>query len=413
MWSDRWQENWENLPTIKSNLSGDLLKAINSKHKIERRVETTNAEAYEFYLKAKHKYDKRENTDDTEIARGLLNKTIELDDNLISAKVLLGSTYSDMGDYDKAMEIYTPAQKQAEKLGDKAGMGYSLNNIGIVHHNKGDLDKALDYYERSLAIFEELGDKRGMGNLNNIGMVHSDKGDNDRALDYYERSLAIKEQLGDKQGIGVGLINIGMVHHNKGDLDKALDYYERSLAIFEEIGDKLRIGVGLINIGMVHHDKGDYEQALGYYKKSLAIREQLGDKAGMGYGLTGIGIVHSEKGDYSRALEYLEKSLDIQKEIGLGGELLLWTNTYLYLTYKHIGKAYDVKEIYSFIKETENIEFENNLKLYELLEDKSYLETAYNQVQEQASAMDKVLAKKFLSYPIPKAIVDEYNKVFN
>jgi len=26
--------------------------------------------------------------------------------------------------------------------------------------------------------------------------------------------------------------------------------------------------------------------------------------------------------------------------------------------------------------------------------------------------MDKVLAKKFLSYPIPKAIVEEYNKVF-
>ena len=61
------------------------------------------------------------------------------------------------------------------------------------------------------------------------------------------------------------------------------------------------------------------------------------------------------------------------------------------------------------IKKAENIEFELNLRLYELLDDKSYLETAYNQVQEKASAMDD--AAKFLSYPIPKAIVEEWEKV--
>ena len=47
-----------------------------------------------------------------------------------------------------------------------------------------------------------------------------------------------------------------------------------------------------------------------------------------------------------------------------------------------------------------------------LLENNSYLEKAYNQVQEKASAMDDGLKVKFLSYPIPKAIVEEYNKVF-
>jgi hypothetical protein len=34
-----------------------------------------------------------------------------------------------------------------------------------------------------------------------------------------------------------------------------------------------------------------------------------------------------------------------------------------------------------------------------------------NQVQEKASAMDTELGKKFLSYPIPKAIVEEWEKV--
>ena len=40
---------------------------------------------------------------------------------------------------------------------------------------------------------------------------------------------------------------------------------------------------------------------------------------------------------------------------------------------------------------------------------KSYLESAYNQVQENASKMDD--GKTFLSYPLPTAIIEEYNKV--
>jgi len=52
-----------------------------------------------------------------------------------------------------------------------------------------------------------------------------------------------------------------------------------------------------------------------------------------------------------------------------------------------------------------------NLRLYELLEDKSYLETAYNQVQEKADSLEADGAVKFLSYPIPKAIVEELEKV--
>jgi tetratricopeptide (TPR) repeat protein len=282
VWSDRWQEKWDNLPTIKMNLSDGLLKALDTTSKVERKVETTNTEAYEFYLKAKHKYEKRKNTDDTEIARGLLNKAIELDDNLIVAKVLLGTTYTDMGDYDEAMEIHTSALQQAEQLGDKLGMGNSLNNIGNVYWNKGDFGKALEYLGRSLALYEEIGDKRGMGySLLSIGIVHHDKGDYEKALDYYNRSLAMREQLGDKSGMGVSLHNIGLVHSDKGEYDKALDYYGRSLAIQEELGDKRGMGNSLGNIGIVHHDKGDQDTALDYYNRSLAIFEELGYKAGM------------------------------------------------------------------------------------------------------------------------------------
>ena len=369
VWSDRWQEKWDNLPTIKDSLSDGLLKALDTKPKVEQKIDTTNAEAYEYYLKAKHKYAKRKNEDDTEIARGLYQKAIELDDNLMHAKVQLAWTYYEGGDYDKAMKINVSLLKQAEEMSNNTAISGGLNGIGVIYYAKGDYDKALDYISRSLAIDEELGDKRGMAHSFN---------------------------------------NIGAVHYSKGDLDTGLDYLGRSLAIREELGDKAEIGGSLNNIGVMHCDKGDLDTALDFYGRSLAIDEELGHKRGMGLSRGNIGNAYYLKGDYEKAEEFLEKSLSIEKELGELIELV--TTPLLYLIYKHLDKEYDENIIRRLIKD-ENIEFELNYRLYELLEDKSYLKNAYNQVQENASAMEEDLAKKFLSYPIPKAIVEEWEKI--
>ena len=76
-----------------------------------------------------------------------------------------------------------------------------------------------------------------------------------------------------------------------------------------------------------------------------------------------------------------------------------------------IGKEYDEKRIYTLINKTENMNFELTYPLYQLLENTSYLETAYNQVQEEANTMENEFKSKFLSYPIPKTIVEEWDKV--
>ena len=45
-----------------------------------------------------------------------------------------------------------------------------------------------------------------------------------------------------------------------------------------------------------------------------------------------------------------------------------------------------------------------------ILEDTSYLETTYNQIQKQIDNLEPDIKAKFLSYPIPKAIVEEWEK---
>ena len=61
--------------------------------------------------------------------------------------------------------------------------------------------------------------------------------------------------------------------------------------------------------------------------------------------------------------------------------------------------------------EAQSIGIELYFRLYELLDDISFLETAYKGLQEIVLKMEEELADKLLGYPIPKAIVEEWEKV--
>jgi hypothetical protein len=81
------------------------------------------------------------------------------------------------------------------------------------------------------------------------------------------------------------------------------------------------------------------------------------------------------------------------------------------------GKKYDNEKIRTLFN---NMKYDgahllweayDRYAIYQLLEDTSYLETAYNQIQEKADNLEPDVAAKFLSYPIPAAIVEEWEKV--
>ena len=54
---------------------------------------------------------------------------------------------------------------------------------------------------------------------------------------------------------------------------------------------------------------------------------------------------------------------------------------------------------------------ELNYLIYLLLEDTIYLSDAFNEVQKLANNLEPDVAAKFLSYPIHKVIVEEWEKV--
>ena len=413
VWSDRWEEDWNNLTTIKMSLSDGLLKALDISSKVIKRMEAANPIAYEFYLKAKYKFLKRETIDDLDMVRELLYKAIEYDNNLILAQILLGLTYSAIGDNKKAMSIYTPALQLAEDMNDKFSLGVSHARIGWIYWKTGKLNKALEHYEYSTKIMKVLGDKRGFATgISSIGDIYWVKGRLNKALGNYHQAEKIWTNLSDNYGIEHNYVGQGLIYFAKGEYDKTVHFNTLSLKINKEIGNKLGTGFNLNNIGKVYLLQGNLNNALEHIEKSFQISKEMGHKYLMSLSLSTYGMIYIDKGIYEKGINYLEQSISLQKEIELKvNDILIDATSKLYLIYKKTGKEYDENKIGSLIRKTPNIQYYIYYTIYQLLEDDSYLKTAFNQVQEKASAMEEEFSMKFLSYPIPKAIVEEWEKV--
>jgi len=452
LWSERWQKNWNEFPSIRDVLAENILEKLKVDYNTASPKIALNPDAYEFYLKAIHKFRKRENKDDAKIAQGLADKAIELDDNLIRAKVFLANTYTEMGDNDKAIEVLGPAMEQAKRIGDKQGEAAIFSTLGTTYMNKGNLGLMIGYHEKALEIYQETGNTEKLyHNLYTIGYAYRDKGDLDKGLDYLKRSLVIAENLDNKIAIKNTLYVIGTVYKNKGDIDTAQDFLKRGQAlvvtgltkeetgvfhlrdgimcyemgeyenaieffnnankILEEVANIPKYLYSLSFTGYTYNSIGSYDMALDYFERALGQYEQLDDRLGIAMNLYGIGYRHHSMGDYDKAIEYLEKSCIILKKAGAGYQYLIEPTTVLFLTFKNLGREFDKEEIHTIVNNSESFEFYINMRLYKLLNDRSYLETAYSQVQKIAHYLEPNIARKFLNYPIPKQIIQEWEGI--
>ncbi len=228
----------------------------------------------------------------------------------------LGLLYQNWGKPEQALDYYQKALEIAEELEDIRGKAARLNNIGLVYKQWGRPEQALDYYQKALEIDEELKDIRGKATrLNNIGVVYQHLGKPEQALDYYQKALEIDEELKDIRGKAVDFNNIGSVYKDWGKLEQALDYYQKALEIAEALKDIRRKATMLNNIGFVYQQWGKPEQALDYYQKALEIDEELKDIRGKATMLNNIGSVYKQWGKPEQALEYYQKSLEINEEL--------------------------------------------------------------------------------------------------
>jgi tetratricopeptide (TPR) repeat protein len=91
----------------------------------------------------------------------------------------------------------------------KCDEGGRFNKRGVDAFNQGQHREALNYFQQALDIRREVGDRAGEGaTLDNIGFVYDSQGLYDQALKTYQDALVIHREVGDRAEEGTTLNNI-------------------------------------------------------------------------------------------------------------------------------------------------------------------------------------------------------------
>ena len=319
VYSNRWQTDWKDLSVIKDDLSKNILESLNIDFLENEELELPESDpvAYEFYLRAKHQYKKRNNKDDTEIAQELLKKAIDLDSNLVDARLLLGSTYRDLSYYDNALLIYKNARNISEKLSDKKSIVDSNEKIASVFWMTGELDSILSIHKNSYRISKEINNKHYMSkSLDNIGWSYLRKGNYDSTIIYFEKALKLMKELDNKDGVGRAYSSMGTAYNFLGEYDKSVEFRNESLEIYKEIGDDDQLSNSYMMLGWHYNQRSDHENALQNFERALEMAKELEDKVSIQNIYYNMAYSYTIKEDYQNALKLYNNSIQMAEDIG-------------------------------------------------------------------------------------------------
>lgn len=133
---------------------------------------------------------------------------------------ILGNTYHEQKEYDKAIEAY----QKAIILNPNDDAAY--NNIGNVYSQKGEYDKAIKAYQKSI----ELNPNDNVV-YTNMGIAYGRKEEYDKAIDVYKKAIELNPKL---DGAYVSLFEVLIML----DLPPAIELENKYIQLFEKNKDK-------------------------------------------------------------------------------------------------------------------------------------------------------------------------------
>ncbi|GJD19283.1 TPR domain protein [Rivularia sp. IAM M-261] len=222
------------------------------------------------------------------------------------------------GEYPKALLTYQRVLEIRRQLGDKAGIGQTLNNIGQVYNGLIQQEKALEFLQQALTIRREIKDRVGEGEtLDTLGGVYLALLKEEEALKTLQQALEIRREVKDKAGEAVTLSRMGLTYSYLKQQDKGLKLLQQALAMHKELGDKFQEGLTLFRIAGAYNNIDDNANGLDWLNKALAVNREVGNRAWEGRSLQQIGYVYLNKKEYDNALKFFQQSLTLIKEAGI------------------------------------------------------------------------------------------------
>lgn len=181
--------------------------------------------------------------------------------------------------YREAVEQHTLAAQQFEAIGDRAGAGRALNNLGIAYWYLGELGPARDAYQRSLDSARRLGLRKEEAiQLNNLANIEAAQDRDEEAIALYRTALTLREGLDDRSGMASTHANLADLLARR-DLATARMHAEAAQAMAQQTGSKDLIARAAASAAIVAELGDDPVRALALRRAATDAYRAIGNDA--------------------------------------------------------------------------------------------------------------------------------------
>ncbi len=144
-------------------------------------------------------------------------KALEINPNYTEVSLNLSVAYNEMGEFDKAQEVYAKAKEVgaggSTSYLDPYAKGKLANmhaEIGVIYQDLGFYKEAVDEYKKAIALRPTFVDIK-----NKLAVVYRDMRDYNKAVKEFEEAININPDYAPVR------INLGITYYAMGNVDKA------------------------------------------------------------------------------------------------------------------------------------------------------------------------------------------------
>lgn len=224
----------------------------------------------------------------------------------IKSLYLLGSIYSEIGEFDGALDNLLRAESlnaSFQNIKQQAQINFAL---GYVHYYQRNTDKAREIALQARDQFSQIGLERQVAMTNNLlGLIELFVEDYDQSAAYFDAGMRTYEKLNYRKGIAAILYNKSYIYLELGEIQKVIDIQLQALEIEKEINNTRGIIISYNSLGNIYQESGNYTEAEKYLFLASELLEVFPSPSDEEENNLYLSQLFYAKSDFKKAYDYL------------------------------------------------------------------------------------------------------------
>lgn len=191
-----------------------------------------------------------------------------MSDSIAEAAMVLGVTYAEFGNYDKAIELNKKAVFIFEKnQKDSSRWSYANQFLGVCYHYAKNYKSAINAYNTAISLMQKINDTKGISECsNNIGEVLTAEGDYKEALSYFQKAQNNYPHSEYLNSIAKDYLSLKQYPKAHQYINQALDFAQKNPSLCFYYIPRI-----YVTLGDIYSAEKNFEEAVKAYNQATFI----------------------------------------------------------------------------------------------------------------------------------------------